>query len=108
MDYKDYIRDRITQLRLQKNVSEYSMSLDLGLNRSYIQSVSSGKALPSMDRFLDICEYFGLTPQEFFDCSFNDPKLLSTFIEEAKKLSDEDLIALIAIMKRMKGRKQSV
>ncbi len=107
MDYKNYIRDRITQLRLQKNVSEYSMSLELGLNRSYIQSVSSGKALPSMDRFLDICEYFELTPQEFFDTSFADPKLLSTFIEEAKKLSDDDLLALIAIMKRMRGKDEA-
>lgn len=104
MDYKNYIRDRITQLRLQKNVSEYSMSLDLGLNRSYIQSISAGKALPSMDRFLDICDYFELTPKEFFDNSFDDPKLLATFVEEAKKLSDDDLLALIAIMKRMHSR----
>ena len=28
--YESFVRDRITQLRLQKGVSEYQMSYDLG------------------------------------------------------------------------------
>ena len=43
-----YIAERITELRLRKNVSEYRMSLDLGHSNSYIRSITSGKALPSM------------------------------------------------------------
>ena len=35
MDTK-FIRDRITQLRIQKGVSEYKMSYDLGHSRSYM------------------------------------------------------------------------
>ena len=42
------IRSRLTQLRMKKGVSEYQMSLDLGHSKSYIQSISSGRALPSM------------------------------------------------------------
>lgn len=53
-----FIRSRITELRLKKGVSEYQMSLALGQNRSYIQAISSGRALPSMKQFLNICEYF--------------------------------------------------
>ena len=45
MDTK-FIRDRITQLRIQKGVSEYKMSYDLGHSRSYIYNISSGKSLP--------------------------------------------------------------
>lgn len=33
--YAQFLRDRITQLRLQKGVSEYQMSLDLGHSRGY-------------------------------------------------------------------------
>ena len=62
-----FIRERITELRIQKNISEYKMSLDLGHSKSYIQSISSGKALPSMSEFLYICEYLDITPKEFFD-----------------------------------------
>ena len=43
---EEFIRNRITELRLKRNVSEYQMSLDLGQNRSYIQAISSGRALP--------------------------------------------------------------
>ena len=45
-----FIRDRISQLRIQKGVSEYQMSYDLGHSRSYIYNISSGKALPPMLR----------------------------------------------------------
>ena len=37
MDY-DFIRHRVTELRLKKGVSEYQMSLDLGHSRSYVQN----------------------------------------------------------------------
>ena len=66
MDEK-FISERITELRLKKDVSEYQMSLDLGKNKSYIQNISSGRSLPSMSQFYEICRYFEITPQEFFD-----------------------------------------
>lgn len=68
-----FVQRRITALRLSKGVSEYTMSLDLGKNQSYIQKITSGKALPSMDAFFDICDYFGITPQAFFDEGQADP-----------------------------------
>ena len=34
--YDKFVADRITELRLKKNVSEYQMSLDLGRNKTYI------------------------------------------------------------------------
>ena len=45
---KNFIGERISELRLKKNVSEYQMSLDLGKNKSYIQSLTSGRSLPTM------------------------------------------------------------
>ena len=66
-----FIRERISILRTKKNVSEYRMSTDLGHSKSYIQSISSGRAMPSMSEFLYICEYLGVTPKEFFDIDSN-------------------------------------
>ena len=37
---EEFIRNRITELRLKKGVSEYQMSMELGQNRSYIQAIS--------------------------------------------------------------------
>ena len=50
---EEFIRNRITELRLKKGVSEYQMSMDLGQNKNYVQAISSGRALPSMKQFLN-------------------------------------------------------
>lgn len=100
MDTK-FIRDRITQLRIQKGVSEYKMSYDLGHSRSYIYNFSSGKSLPPMAEFLEICAYFGITPSEFFNDSAQNPVLLQTAIEELKKLNDDDLMLCISNIRRL-------
>ena len=64
---ENFVRNRITQLRLENNISEYKLSLELGQNKGYIQSISSGRALPSMSVFFNICDYFNITPSEFFN-----------------------------------------
>lgn len=87
----DFVRDRITQLRLQKGISEYKMSYDLGHSRGYINNISSGKSLPSMNEFFSICEYFNITPIEFFNVDVRNPHLMGTVISDLQKLSDEDL-----------------
>lgn len=63
---EDFVRERITALRLKKGVSEYQMSYDLGHSRGYIYNISSGKALPPLKEFFAICDYFGLTPGAVF------------------------------------------
>ena len=96
-----FIRDRITQLRLQKGVSEYQMSYDLGHSHSYIYNISSGKSLPPMAEFLQICDYFGISPSQFFDDSSENPALLQTATEELRKLNDADLMLMTRIIRRL-------
>ncbi len=100
MDTK-FIRDRITQLRIQKGVSEYKMSYDLGHSRSYIYNISSGKSLPPMAEFLEICAYFEITPSQFFNDSTENPALLQSAIEELKKLNDDNLMLVISNTRRL-------
>lgn len=100
-----FIRNRITELRIRKNISEYQMSLDLGKNRSYIQSISSGRSLPSMKQFFEICDYFEITPHEFFDSGITNPLLIHTVFNLLKSLEDEDLLAVIPVLKRLQDRK---
>lgn len=103
MDDK-FIRTRISELRTQKGISEYKMSLDLGHSKSYIQSISSGKALPSLSEFLYICDYLGVTPKEFFDTSQTDPILVSELYTLSKDMQKEDLEALIAVARRFRNK----
>ena len=102
----NFIRNRITQLRLQKGVSEYQMSYDLGHSRGYVYNISSGKCLPPMSEFLEICKYFGITPSEFFDESAENPALLQSAITELKKLDEDDIMLIISCIRRLSKSKK--
>lgn len=101
---KEFIRKRISELRFAHDVSEYQMSLELGQNKSYVQSISSGKALPSMTGFLNICDYFGITPVEFFDADIKEPNLLNDVMNTLKALNDDDLLLIKEIAQRLQHK----
>ena len=80
MEY-DFIRQRITQLREQKGIAEYRMSMELGHSRNYIHNITNGKSKPSIEEFLYICEYLGVTPAAFFDEDNPQPLLTQQAID---------------------------
>lgn len=98
---EQFVRNRITQLRLQKGVSEYQMSYDLGRSRGYINNISSGKSLPSMSEFLSICEYFNISPTDFFDNSQENPALITKLLNKVKLLSPDDQILVMELLDRL-------
>jgi len=98
---EDFVRERITQLRLKKGVSEYQMSYDLGHSRGYIYNISSGKALPPLKEFFSICDYLEITPQQFFDDSSQNPELVQKALEGMKKLDESDMLMLLGIINRL-------
>lgn len=98
---EQFVRDRITQLRLRKGVLEYRMSYDLGHSRGYVHNISSGKATPPMKEFLAICEYFELTPQQFFDEGTQSPELIQKAVNGMKQLNEDDMLMLLGIINRL-------
>ena len=102
--YEEFVRDRITQLRLKKDVSEYQMSYELGHSRGYVYNISSGKALPPMKEFFAICDYFGITPAEFFDTDAKNPELIGKAVEGMQQLSERDLLLLLSLIERLKEK----
>ena len=97
----EFVRERITQLRLQKGVSEYKMSYDLGHSRGYINNISSGKTLPSMTEFFAICDYFEITPMDFFNSDVQNPTLMAELLEGLAKLNEDDLKLTMQNVKRL-------
>ena len=99
--YEKFVRDRITDLRLKKGVSEYQMSYDLGHSRGYIYNRSSGKALPPLKEFFAICDYFGITPCEFFDTGLKNPELIRQATEGLKSLDEDDVAMIVKYINRL-------
>ncbi len=103
--YEEFTQNRIAQLRMQKNVSARDMSLSLGQNNSYINQIENKKALPSLQGLFYICEYFGITPQQFFDESSPYPAQLTKLMENLKKLDETSLEHIAGIVKELTRNK---
>lgn len=78
------------------------MSLTLGQSESYINKIENGKAFPSMQIFFYICDYFGISPRDFFDEDASNPVLLNTLISDLKALSDSQIANIANIVKDLK------
>jgi len=99
--YEEQFKNRLAELRNKKGVSARDMSLSIGQNQCYINNIENGKALPSMSAFFFICDYLGISPAEFFDLDNSNPGQLKHIIEKMKKLDDEQLNGISAILNGM-------
>jgi len=97
-----FIKKRIAKLRTNKNISARELSLQLGQSTGYINTIENGKSLPSMSMFLYICEYFKISPKDFFDEGTEHPELIQDILNESKKLNKQSLESLLNIIKNMK------
>ena len=100
--YTEFIKRRIARLRTDSNISARELSLRLGQSTGYINTIENGKSLPSMAMFLYICEYFNITPKEFFDDESEHPRILDEIISECKKLDKKSLEGLLTVIQSMR------
>ena len=98
IEYEKWFPQRLTQLRMQKGVSARDMSLSIGQNTGYINSIESGKNFPTMKNFFYICEYLHITPKEVFEDGTADPEAIRKMVENLKILSLQNLIYMYKVI----------
>ena len=89
--YIDFVRSRITELRIKKDVSEHKMSLDLDKSGSYIRGITSGASMPSVKELFNIISYFDITPVDFFAPLGTEDAPYSDICERLRSLDNTDL-----------------
>lgn len=99
---KEEFSKRLTELRMNKGVSAREMSLASGLGENYINRLENGAGLPKLETFFIICDYLGITPQDYFSFEPNSRSRLSQLLKEAVALSDDQLDVLLAMAREMK------
>jgi len=106
MDYVKFVSERIAKLRTTKGVSARDMSVSMGQNVNYINSIENRKAEPSLSGFFYILEHFEVTPQDFFDVGNPHPAQLNDFIDVVKQLDDNELLHLSSFLKEIIGKRK--
>ena len=102
VDYEAFVSDRISKLRIKKNVASQAMSLEIGQSRGYISQIERKEMLPSMAVFFYICEYFNISPKDFFDIDSTAPEQLNEVIADMKTLTPEQLGNIARVIKDIK------
>ena len=107
-NYIDFVRNRITELRIKHNVSEHKMSLDLDKSGSYIRSITSGASMPSVKELFNIIMYFDMTPAEFFVPLNDDDTPYSALCSRLQSLDNADLDKISTFLDWIAEKKTTV
>ena len=99
--YEKFVAERIMQLRIRKGTSARDMSLSLGQNESYINRIENRRSLPSLPALFWICDYFKITPKQFFDEGDKYPAYLEELIGDMKKLDAASLELVAELVKKL-------
>ena len=97
--YEEDFSRRLSDLRAKRGISARDMSLSLGQNPGYINTIENRKAFPTMSNFFYICEFLQVSPKEFFDWDAADPNELNKLMERMKRLNQEQTAAISVIVR---------
>lgn len=110
MDYEVFRKTfavRIAALRMNKNISSRQLSKELGQCVSYINKIENGLAMPSMEMMFKICEYFNITPSDFFAEGANNPTEYKELSQVYGSLNKDNAELLLTIANKLKASERS-
>ena len=103
---KEFIKNRISTIRNQNNISARSLSLELGMSSEYINQVENGRLTPSLELIINFCDYFEITIGEFFNEEISYPQQYKSIIEELNKLTYNELTQIENLIKLLNSYKK--
>ena len=103
----DEILRKIVQLRIDKNWSEYRLSMETGIPQSTISSWFRKNVQPSVQSLAAICQAYGITLSQFFSSDEDLTVELTVeqkdFLDLFSVLPSEQQKALIAFLRTLKA-----
>lgn len=93
MEDNVYIKEfalRLSNLRQQKDVTARDMSMLIGQSHNFINNIELGKNFPTMLNFFYICEFLGISPQEFFNYKNSNSVKMTKVIINLEKLNPQE------------------
>ena len=88
---KDFIRQRVSSIRISKGLSARKLSLELEMGSEYINQLECGRSNPSINFLVKFCEYFNISMSEFFDNGSKYPQEYQELFNKLNKLDANEL-----------------
>lgn len=98
------VLDRILQLRLERNWSEYRLSEESGIAQTTISSWFRKDICPSIPSLEKICKAYNISLSQFFNWN-NEPVCLSEkqydLLNNWNRLNEQQQIVILELLKSM-------
>ena len=101
IEREELFTTRLRELRTEVGKSAREMSLEMGQNPGYINSIEHGKSMPNLRSFFQICDYLNVTPSYFLSPLEDDVKNKETaeLIRIIEELDDKNFDAVCVLLK---------
>ena len=103
---KSFIKERYAKIRMAHKISARKLSLELGQSTEYINQIENGNSMPSIEGLFNFCEYFGITPGEFFEEQMQYPVEYKSIINELNKLDVLEVNQIYELLKIINKKRQ--
>lgn len=102
---KEFIQNRITQIRMEKGLSENALSKAMGVDESYINKVVLGKSNISLSKFFKMCDVLKTSPSQFFMESVSSPRLINEVLAAMMELQNQDMELILELIRRINEKR---
>lgn len=96
------ILGKITKLREERDWSLYKLAEEAGITQSTLANMFYRKTMPSINTLKQICDAFGITLSEFFNCSNSNDDKEFELLSQFRELNDSNKKLIIEIAKTIK------
>lgn len=99
------IGERIKNLRMSKQMSITELANKAFISRSYLSDIEQGRTMPSLDKLNIICENLDISLSDFFGGVPELPADLIRLVENAQKLTEDEMKYLSDFLESIVNRK---
>lgn len=103
LDRKEMGR-RIAKRRKEKNIYQYKVAEQLGVNPTHLSSIEAGRVTPSLEVLVKICDILEVTPDFLLEGTMHSSNVPKQIEDHLRLCRDDDVELVAQIVKIMADR----
>ena len=103
---REFVRTKITAIRMANDYSSRKLSIELGKSTEYINQVENGRLNPTLEFLSEFCDYFKISLSDFFDKGNSHPTKFREMCFDLSVLNNEEVKQIADIVKTLAKSKK--
>ena len=88
-NFKEQLAQELRACRKSKRVSAMDLAQKSGLSPSFISLIETGKVMPSVEKFFQLCRALNVSPAKFYFTNWNGDKDMMELIENIQHIKSK-------------------